>query len=503
MAAALCERAMKRLTLVTCVLTLACAAGASQRSEQLYSRGLVEFHAQRTAEALRFFDQAVQADEQDLYARYYRGVTNGRLGNSAAAIADLRAVVAAQPTMTQASLELGVALVEAGANAEAVQWLERAQAVPALNARASLFLGIAQLRLQRTESARQNFHRAAAADPSLQPTAEYYEGVAYFQDREWGSAEKTFSAVIAARPDAAIGRASREFLDKMRGGDVAAWHVYGRVGFEYDSNVVLAPSDDAVKDAAGISRQEDGRAVFSVGGTYIPWRTERTQLSLGYELYQSVHFKLSDFDLQDHRPSAVFVLNDNYGRVGILGRYDFYLLEDQTFLQEATALPWIEIPERDLGSTVLFYRMRRRDFLKRPFSPQRDAFNHAAGLQQFIYLGSKERYLSAGYQFDREDPINHIGGQFAYDGHEADGGLGWAFPAEVTAELGYSYRHERYAKASNGRRDDEHDVVFVARKELTEHFALTLAYLRAMNDSTDTRFEYTRDIVSASVGVNF
>jgi len=486
---------MKRPILVFVTLLIASAAAASQRSEQLYSRGLVEFHAQRMTAALNLFDQAVQADGQDVYARYYRGVTNGRLKHFDAAVSDLRAVATARPEMTQASLELGVALVETGANAEAVPWLERAQAVPELSARASLFLGIAQLRLQHTDAARRNFHRAAAGDPTLRSTAQYYEGVSYFQDREWGQAQENFSAVIAARPDAAIGHAAREFLDKLHGGDAATFHAHGRIGFEYDSNVVLAPSDGVIKDAAGISRQEDGRAVLSVGGTYIPWRTERTQLSVGYELYQSLHFNLSEFDLQDHRPSAVFVFNDDHGRVGILGRYDFYLLEDQTFLQEAMALPWIELP--------LFYRVRRRDFLKRPFSGLRDAFNHAAGVQQFLYLGSKDRYLSAGYQFDREDPINHAGDQFAYEGHEADGGVGWTFPADVSVELGYSYRHERYARSSNGRRDDEHDAIFVARIPLIDHLALALGYLHAINDSTDARYEYTRDIGSASVEVSF
>ena len=44
------------------------AALASEQSERLYSRGLVDFHAGRYAEALKLFDQAVQADPNDPYA---------------------------------------------------------------------------------------------------------------------------------------------------------------------------------------------------------------------------------------------------------------------------------------------------------------------------------------------------------------------------------------------------------------------------------------------------
>ena len=98
--------------LVACLL-IAAAAGAAQHSEQLYSRGLVEFHAGRYADAFRLFDDAVHADPQDVQALYYRGVTGARLGDFRAAVNDLRAVLTMRPDLDQAALELGVALVEA------------------------------------------------------------------------------------------------------------------------------------------------------------------------------------------------------------------------------------------------------------------------------------------------------------------------------------------------------------------------------------------------------
>ncbi len=504
---------VRALTVVLLCLSLlsAVVAAAAEESERLYARGLVEFHANRLSEALKLFDQAVQADPQNIDALYYRGVTHGRLDDVKAAVVDLRAVVAARPNFVQAALDLGVALVQAGEFAEAIPWLEKAQKVADFSAQASLFLGLAQLRLQRTAEARRNLQLAATSDSSLLLPARYYEGVAGYQEQNWKQAEDDFAFVVAISPGSEMGKEAAAFLETLRqgkpaaqGGARAPYQLYADVGFQYDSNVVLAPGQDVLKvQNLNVGRREDGRAVFTVGGLYAPWQTERLQLLIGYEFYQSLHFHRTDFNLQDNRPSIQLIVNEGPVRLGMLGRYDFYLLSDNTFLQEATALPWVEVSEGNYGRTELYYRMRRRDFLKQPFLGLRDAFNHAAGLRQLAYLGVQERYLWVNYQFDREDPINAIGNQFAYDGQEVGGGVGWAFPWGITTELGYKYRHERYAQQSLGRRDDEHHVLFAAEKPLNEWLDVALEYFGTINNSTESTFQYDRNIVSLSMGVRF
>src|SRR5437879_10584862 len=108
------------------VLLMAQVALGSEQSERLYSRGLVDFHAEHYAEALKLFEQAVQADSNDPYALYYRGVTHGRLGDYTAAATDLRAALATKPDLDQGALELGATLVQTGNSREALPWLETA-----------------------------------------------------------------------------------------------------------------------------------------------------------------------------------------------------------------------------------------------------------------------------------------------------------------------------------------------------------------------------------------
>ncbi len=486
------------------------SAAASEQSERLYARGLVEFHTAHYPEALALFDQAVQADPQDVYALYYRGVTHGRMGDYAAAVTDLRAALATKPDLEQAPLELGVALVQSGASRDAIPWLEQAQRDRDTDAQASLFLGIAQLRLGETQPARANVIRAAAADPSLEVSARYYQGVADYRDGKLASAEAHFSYVASTSPSSDMGHEATAFLTQLRAaGPRRRYYLYGMAGFQYDSNVVLAPSNEAINNSLAISRQADGRAVLEAGGTYAPWRSEHTELSIGYEFYQSLQFHLTQFNLQDHRPSVQFVVTSGPFQFGILGRYDYYLLSTNSFLQEATALPWITLSEGPAGRTEIFYRMRRRDFLESPYSGQLDSFNHAPGIRQYFYLGAPERYLALGYRFDLEQAINKSGNQFAYDGQEMNAGFGWVFPARVSAEVEYAYRYERYAPPSaqpagtQQRCDNEHQVVAAVNKELSDHVRVTAAYLATVNNSNKLVYDYDRHVGSITLEVRY
>lgn len=492
------------LVLALAALLAASAAMASEQSRRLYSQGLVDFHANRLHEALSRFDAAVAADPSDMYARYYRGVTRARLNDAAGAIADLRAVAEAH-TVKQAPLELGVEMVQAGEYEQAIPWLEQAQSVPTLEARASLFLGIAQLRVGRTAAAQRNFERAEEKDTTLRLPARYYRGIAAYQDGKWSAAETDFGYVAAYDPESDMGREAAAFLQKIRSGEYTRWELYGVVGMQYDSNVVLGPSNgtlNALKELK-ISNQADGAGVITLGGVYVPWRTENTELAVGYEFYQSLYFQLTDFNLQDHRPTIQEVVTADIFQFGLLGRYDYYLLSDeQSFLQEATALPWGAINEGDNARTEVFYRMRRRDFKKQAYDT-RNAFNHAAGFRQLYTFGAPERYVAVGYCYDHESPIDAAGNVFAYDGNEIDAGGGWSFPYGITAELAYSYRFEDYAPQSNGRNDNENLVLFTLYKPLNDYLAVTAGYFGDFNNSNKKDFEYTRNVGSVALQARF
>ncbi|HVO28066.1 MAG TPA: tetratricopeptide repeat protein [Candidatus Margulisiibacteriota bacterium] len=477
---------------------------ASERSQVLSARGLVEFHAGQYSKALAFFDQALADDPTDISARYYRAAARAHLDDYPGAIVDLQAVLAAQPNFNQAALDLGVALIETKQYLEAVPWLEQAQHAPALEARASLFLGIAYLRCGQLENAQTNFERAAK-DPEQELTARYYQGVTDYQTGNASRAAERFDYVVKTSPDTPMGREAAAFLVKLGRGQHRRYQLYAALGFLYDSNVILAPSSGAAaaEGVLNVSQQGDFLTTIAAGGTVVPWATDTAQLSVGYDFYQSLHKELHQFNLQDNGPNAQ--ISAQVGRVGLalLGRYDYYLLESQSFLQEATALPWATVALGTLGRFELFFRMLRQDYKIQAYSV-RNCFDYATGGRQFFYLGSPDRYLSIGYQYDQDVPVasDAEAESFGYTGNEVNAGAGWPLPLDSTVEAGYAYRYERFRAQSaefnsgNRRHDDENLVVIAFRKQLQTHLAVTAGYLGDFNYSNDGEFKYDRSIVS-------
>jgi tetratricopeptide (TPR) repeat protein len=506
---------MKRSLSLVAVISLVFGVGAahaSEKSNRLQSRGLVEFHAGRYPEAMTLFDEAVASDPDDVYARYYRGVTRARLGDTATAISDLRAVLAAQPELDQAAVDLGVVLVQTGQSAEAVPYLEQAQRNPELAGQASLFLGVAQLRQDQVEAAEASFTRAEK-DPAWANSARYYLGVVNFREGNWSLAEYQFSSIVADSPDSEMGREAAAFIERMRVSGTKVFHIYGGANFQFDSNVILAPANTALKGTQ--QQQSDGRATFQVGGRYTLWHSRQWFAAVGYEAYQDAHVNLSQFNVQDHRGSVQLGWNPGPFRIGLIGRYDYYLLQTNSFLQAGSALTWAEIAEANLGRMEVSFGVHRNDFKNAAFFV-RDAFNYAPGARQYVYLGSPDRYVAVGYQWDREDPVvsNDIppkqgqtaasqANAFAYDGNEVNAGFGWDFPASIIFGLNFSYRHERYAPPSNGRRDDEYGLVADWRRPLDEHIDFVLAYIGDFNNSNQAQFTYDRNIGSIGFEARF
>ncbi|MBI3785106.1 MAG: tetratricopeptide repeat protein [Deltaproteobacteria bacterium] len=531
---------MRHLWVVAAVVAVASATAvqATEKSERLHARGLLEFHAGHYPEALGLFDQALVADPQDPFTLYYRAVTKARLGDQAGEVQDLRAALKIKPDFNEAALELGLALVEQGKFDEATKWLQQARNTPELEAQASLFLGVAYLRLNDFDKARSFLTYAMKRDEQFTPTARYYSGIADLQQSRLDSAEAHFKYVIHARPDSQIAKESKVFLDRVAQARSDVYSVHGAIGMQYDSNVILAPSSELGADFARtdvrVAHQGDGRVTLNVGGSYLLGRSDWGRLTVGYEFYQSLHFQLSAFDLQDHQANVDFDAELGPLRYGVHGKYDYYLLQTDDFLREGTLSPRVALPEGDAGWTEIEFRLRRRDFLKSSITdPQtapgfhlRDATYFSPSLTQLFFLGSRDRYLSLRYRFEKEETTygsfsvtddtgkttTLTSREFNYDANQLGAGITWTFPYKITGEFDYAYRHFIYDPVpSQNRKDVEHLIILVAHRPITEHLSVDAGYFGQLNNtnrvddvSKGTKlFEYERHIVSVSLEVRY
>jgi tetratricopeptide (TPR) repeat protein len=516
-------------SLLLCLLAavaFARAAAASEESQALGARAAIEMNAGHGDRALELLDRAVAADPNDPDVRYQRGAARAKLGNTSGAIEDLRAALANRPDFPEAQLELGAALIEAGQYQEAETYLTLARRTPALEGPVSFFLGVVQLRGDRLAEAQQSFERAQSHDPELALASRYYLGVIAYRQHAYDTAESQFAAVSEAAPTAAIGREATDFLALIRRSRRAAFWAFGTIGLEYDSNVTLGPSSSNVVPGA-ITGQGDGRAVINAGAHYAPLSQGRFGLALGYEFFQSLQFHLTDFNLEDHRPSVQLTYDLDKFLIGALARYDYYLLSTSSFMQEATAFPWVAAREDGIGRTELFLRIQWRDYKLHaindtcPTSPpcnvpgftQLDGFYNFAGVRQYIDLGAPDRQLWFGYQLGFENPDNQGSAAYQYGSHALDIALRWPLPYAIVGEAGFRWENQNYAPQSaslsrtgSPRRDNDYRAVTSFERHMTEiddHLFLNAAWYGTFNDSNNVLFQYDRQIGSIAAEVRF
>lgn len=501
------EAVVVAAVVVAATLSVALPASASEQSEALTARALVALEQGDQVQATALLEQAVAADPEDAVAHYHRGVAYARQGRTQEAIGDLEAALRLRPDLDEAALELGIALVESGRSAEAGRWLEQARGRPALAGQAEFFLGIAALRAERYDEASASFVRARAADPTLEATSRYYQGVADFRRGDRVAAREQFAAVQQQAPQTAVGREAAAFLEVLRAGEGSGTRLYGSVTLQYDSNVVLAPAE-GLPDPA-ISGQADGRVAINVGGVYELWRNERTRVSVGYDFYQDLQFELTDYNVQDNRPTILVSHDFGPFRGAFLTQYDFYLLETSAWMQSVTAMPMLVFPQGDIGRTELYVRFQWRDYLLQSFEIL-DGYNYSGGIRQAFYLGAPGRELWASFEADSQDSDSLDGQLYEYDGVQAELAVRWPLPWTSMAQVGYRYRREVYNDASAifvptgpARLDNEHRAGLALRKELTDMLAFVVGWVGTWNQSNKQAFEYDRQIASLGVEVRY
>jgi len=493
--------------LALCLCVLAAPATASQTSNAATAQGLSLYYQGRYEAALVPFRQAVAADPQDAAASYYLGITYGRLGRYAEAADALESSIEIEPDRSGAALELGYALLQAERYGKAISWLREAAKEPPSAAKASFYIGMAEMRRGDSEAALSAFEAAATADPRLAVQAHYYEGVMEYRAGRHESASEHFRFVIDQGAQTEMATEAADFLEDIAAGTPRNYGLYGSVAFEYDSNVPLLSSNGAIRDqqeqSLGLSDKGDGLTTLTAGGWYAPLSSERMQLAVGYEIFQSLHYDLTDFNIQNHRVRAGFASDAGRFSYGLAARYDYYMRDTDSFLNEANASPWIRVPCGRLGDTDLYYRMRYRGYSRSAVSDQLDGFNHAVGIRQTIPLGPGYRFASIGYRFDHESSDETVDNAFAYDGHQAEAALGWQLPLAVTADLSYTFTHDDYDSAGLGREDDQHQVYLTLRRPINRTFAVSTGYLGEFNDSNQNAFQYNRHVGTVALEAKY
>jgi hypothetical protein len=366
------------------------------------------------------------------------------------------------------------------------------------------------------------FVRAVEADPN-DADAQYALGTALAKLERWDEAEAAFARAAELRPGFTAAAEARDMarkhiglgLDTQEATEVAGaeptvarkrWEIHATTGFQYDSNVVLAPRGHA---RGAVNDRGDEAFILSGGGRYDVVDREDALLRVEYDLYQTLHLDIDDFDFRSHRvratgSGAVFP----WLWIGAQGGYNHFTLGPHSYLSEPYAMPFLSYVGGNWGVAQLSWRHAYDTFLSNPFHEVRDGRTDQLALSQTFYLGGA-RALTFGYTWGEENPERQVGNDYELIFHQ--GWIDYTFPLwwEIQADLMYLYRYDDYTKRNSTvdfrktRSDNEHHMYASFRRPITEHLSTSLVYFGTVNTSNLPLFDYRRNVVALLFTVSY
>ena len=489
------------------------ATGAAETADVAYAKGVLAYSNRDYLQALDELQKAAELAPDNPDVQFYLGLTFTRLGEFDKAVAALHKTLQLDASKQYAHYHLGLAYSLAGRHTEALPQFEAAVQFDPQKAPTYFYLGQSLYHLKRYNEALPPLQRAMELDPSLTPTVQYYRGLILYATERDTQAQEAFEAILEQEPDTPLGRQAQRYLDALvqRASTRRLVQLEGTMSLEYDDNVILEPN------AVEISGQADGRVVFSVLGRVLPVRTPRWNLGAEYALFQSLHFDLTDFNIQSHTIGLFANLKLERATLYATVNYNYTLLDNLRFSEAITLQPSALIKASDSLFTIASVRYRPSNYFDidpegaDPAVRDRDGWAVRAGLYQFFLFNNQRSSFRVGYHYEAS---RNDGTDWEYDSHEIGLALQTPLGWDVTLLLEgvytrFDYLHVNSFDAGNDatltaadtqkRNDDRLVGVVALTRPFGRFVTLTASYTHTSNLSNIDFFDYRRNIWTLAV----
>jgi tetratricopeptide (TPR) repeat protein len=467
-----------------------------------------------------------------------------------AALASLEEAKRLDPATPDVELHLAVARFHMGDYAGAREALDAAAPTSENDPQYHLYRGLVLLQAAESEQAANELRRARALSPSaVEPSASYYEGLAWASADDADRAREALDRVIASAPGtpwAVEAERAKQQLAGLAAGRGKAW-LLARAGLEYDSNVRLRgnqvfPGDEGGKDG-------DGRGVWMLhGGTELlsgPGWAAGVQATY----YGTAQFDLSDFD-EEYPVLGVWydqrLAEDTYLHLSYDAGYAWYGYDPFVFSQQIRASLFHDFHE--YGRTEFFvapyvdnYLYSVKDVqdgtgvpgsqcpdpneicgppgIDESHTRDRDGVGTSAGFEHRYLMDAIDTELLGGAAFLYYDAR---GTDYSYDGIGTWFGTSTDLPFETAFRTSFGYAYygywhrssypdpenpalkadpdtEEYTLSNAHRHDHQYYAGAEVEKYITDAWSVMLRYSFTYVESNADVFAYDRHIVGGYV----
>lgn len=419
------------------------------------------------------------AYKENLVARYYSGLAALASGRAAEAVKDLEYVTGLGDAPTEAYLDLGAAQLAAGDSESAVESLTTFESFQPANSTGQMLLAMALQQTGRRGEASARF-QVAADDPS-------FRGLAL------GFLSPPSQPIS---PDSYPVQCPQQVCQHTRQASDKWWNLTLLTGYQYDSNVTLAPEFVGLGSGQDI---EDSSAIVALFGDVRLFDQDTWNLGLVSSAFGTFHDEATQFDVQDYMGG--FYSNRMIAPNLMAGiRYEFHStqLDYKLFSQQHRLVPNITRLMGDFGHLTGYYEFENQQF-EDPGLIQaldRDSNINAFGLTQAFYTGDGDGRLFFGYRYEEADAD---GDDFDRATHMANVRVEKPLSDRLIVDAGYRHFWDNY--------DDPNNLDFSGRERVDRRNEVRAGIQFTRSDCDSIRVDYTfidsQSNVQNLFGVNF
>jgi tetratricopeptide (TPR) repeat protein len=470
---------------------------------EVLNRGIYHFRQESYEEALKVFTEVIKSDPASSLGTYYTGLTYKRMEDYVNARKYLERSLELTPKIKGALIELVDLLYRLQEYDAAKKWIAIAEEEGIRPAQAKFLKGLTLQKTGEYADAITAFQEAAELDDRLKQSAKYQIGVCHLKNKDFKEAKDIFREVMELDPNSELGTYADKYLDAMdrKVTKDQPFHFTARTAFEYDSNVILKPSETT--SISSVTDESDTREVYDAQGDYT-WKNEEGNLSLkpGYGIRVSKQNDLGKYDTIGNNVSLQGALSLDKMLLTVPVNYSHTIVDDKNYLSSISAgnIDSIMLDKTTMAQVGVIYA--NNDYL-RPVqidAENRDSNRVTALGGMYWFYKENQGFLNLRYTFDDDfargenwDYIgNKIGSVILYPVFDK---LKLTVNGDVYFQ-NYQNIHTIYDKK---RFDQTYTAGAMLMYELLDNFELQVRYTFINERSNLSVYEYSRHIVGAGI----
>lgn len=459
-------------------------------------------------EAVTEFVKARELEPGSSKAAYYLGSAYKKAQDYQNALKHFTDAVLLKPIINEAYLELADTYYQLDRFDDAYEALLMAERSKVEPSQTAFLKGLVLTKRGENAKAVAEFIRAKTSDPKLTLTADYQIATAYMQQGKLKEARDLFKDIVIRDPNSELAPLAEQYAQALtkRIVDERPLKITAAVSYQYDSNVILKPSDSKV--AAAISGEADTSAIATLRAEYDPKiYSDPYGMKLQYSLYMNAHSELKDYDVQSHAFTAAPSRRFASGSASLLAGFNFTLVNNKAYQETISLSPIYAFApfEGQYVQTTLKYESKNYDTKVSVSDEDRNGSNMGAGVSWFTFFLPGSGFLNIRYDLDKEDTKgsnwrytgNRFGATFLYPIQER-------FKITAGADVYFqSFDSPNTSFSGTVRKDKTYTLNMQTSYTLLDALDINAQFAYIQGDSNIPVYGYNKYTISAGLEARF